>query len=333
MAAEPAPPRRAEHLVRAATRPFAQESVARSWAHVATTLSLMLGVLALAVLPAWWPLRVPASVLGGLLMIRSFILYHDHLHGALLPNSRVAHALFWTYGVTALTPPRSWRRSHNHHHAHVGLLAESSVGSFPLMTTHEWRSAGPGARAAYRIARHPLTIVFGYATIFVVNVTLLPLLREPRRHWDSAVSLVVHGALLATLWWALGFAAVVLGVLLPVAVATAFGGYLFHAQHHFRDLHVLPADEWTHDAAALASSSYLRMGPLMHWLTGNIGYHHVHHLNSRIPFYRLPEAMAAIPELRHPRETTLRLRDIRECFRLALWDPARGSLVTLREAA
>jgi omega-6 fatty acid desaturase (delta-12 desaturase) len=316
-----------------ATRPFARESVARSWIHVASTFLLITALLVLAALASWWPLRVLASVVGGLLMARGFILYHDHMHGALLPRSRLARALFRAYGAIALTPPRSWRASHNYHHAHVGKLAEASVGSFPLMTTSMWRDAGFWERLGYRISRHPVTILLGYVTIFLVNVTLLPLLRHPRRHWDSAVALAVHGGLVAAVGWSLGFAAVFFSILLPVSIAAAVGGYLFFAQHNFRGMELLPLDRWTHHDAALVSSSYMRMGPVMRWFTGNIGYHHIHHLNPRIPFYRLPEAMAAFPELQRAHVTTLHPRDIADCFRLALWDPARNELVTFKEAS
>lgn len=316
----------------AATRPFARESVPRSWAHVMSTMPLIVGLLGLAALPVWWPVRLAASLLGSLVMVRGFILYHDHMHGALLARSPAARMLFRAYGVISLTPPRSWRKSHNYHHAHVGVLAASNVGSFPLMTTDDWRLASRGKRAAYRIARHPLTILLAYVTIFLANVTALPLLRNPRRHWDSAVALAIHGGLIVALWIWLGFASAAFALLLPVAIATAFGGYLFHAQHSFRGIRILPAEEWTHDTAAIESSSYMRMGPVMNWFTGNIGYHHVHHLNPRIPFYRLPEAMAAIPALQSPHVTTLHPRDVLDCFRLSLWDPSRGTMVTFREA-
>ena len=119
--------------------------------------------------------------------------------------------------------------------------------------------------------------------------------------------------------------------LLPFAIAAASGAYLFFVQHNFVGLHILPVEEWSHFRAALESSSYLRLGPIMNWFTGNIGYHHVHHLNSLIPCYRLPEAMAAIPELQSPVVTTLRPRDMITCLRLSLWDVPSQRLVTYPE--
>jgi omega-6 fatty acid desaturase (delta-12 desaturase) len=113
---------------------------------------------------------------------------------------------------------------------------------------------------------------------------------------------------------------------LPLAIAMAIGAYLFYAQHNFPDLLVQPRESWDFARAALESSSYMEMGPLMAWFTGNIGYHHVHHLNPLIPFYRLPEAMAALPELQNAKKTSLRLSDIRACFAQKLWDPEAGHM-------
>lgn len=315
-----------------ATRPFAREVVGRSWFHVASTFTLITALLVTAALVAWWPLRLFTSVLGALVMTRGFILYHDHMHGALLRRSPLARAIFRTYAAVALTPPRSWRQSHNYHHAHVGTLAESSVGSFPLMTTEAWRAANRRERLVYRIMRHPLTVLFGYLTIFLGAVTLSPLLRNPRRHWDSALSLAVHSGLIAAVWLLLDFQAVLFAILLPVSIAAALGGYLFFAQHNFPGMRIIDPQHWTYYDAALVSSSFMKTGPVLRWLTGNIGYHHIHHLNPRIPFYRLPEAMAAIPELQHPTVTTLHPRDVADCFRLALWDQPREKLVSFREA-
>jgi len=187
-------------------------------------------------------------------------------------------------------------------------------------------------RLAYRVTRHPVTILCAYVTVFLFSVTLLSLLRRPSRHWDSALSLLAHGAALAALWVFLGFDAAFFALLLPMTIAAALGGYLFYAQHSFPGMRILPEAEWTVYRAALVSSSYLRVGRILRWFTGNIGYHHVHHLNSLIPFYLLPEAMAAIPELQHPSVTTLRSRDIAACFAASLWDDSSMRMVRYRDA-
>lgn len=319
-------------LIRA-TAPFAVEHVAKSWWYVATTFTLMVVVLTGAGMATWWPLRTLLSVLGGLVMVRAFITYHDYMHGAILHHSRLAWLLFHLYAGFALTPPRSWKKSHNYHHGHVGKISKMSIGAFPVITTKMWREASPSARAFYRFQRHPLVVLFGYITIFLYSICLLPLLRNPLNNWDSAVSLLAHGGLIAVLWVYGGFDVAFYVVILPMSIASALGSYLFFAQHSFKRMHIITPEAWTYYRAALESSSYMRLNKTMQWFTGNIGYHHIHHLNIHIPFYRLPEAMAAIPELQSPITTTLAPRDIIACFQSCLWDEDKQRIVSYREAA
>jgi omega-6 fatty acid desaturase (delta-12 desaturase) len=316
-----------------ATAPFAVESIARSWWHVGTTFFLMVAALVSAGMAPWWPLRLVFSLLGALLMVRAFITYHDYMHGAILRNSRLAWWLFHVYAAFALTPPRSWKKSHNYHHGHVGKISAASVGAFPVITARMWRDATALERAHYRLQRHPLVVLLGYFTIFIYSITLLPLWRDPVRHWDSGLALLVHGSLIAVLWVFGGFDVAFFSMLLPMLIASALGSYLFFAQHSFKRMHVITPKAWTFYRAALESSSYMRLNKVMQWFTGNIGYHHIHHLNVRIPFYRLPEAMAAIPELQSPVTTSLMPQDIRECFQSCLWDQDKHRMVTYREAS
>ena len=315
-----------------ATEAFAVESVARSWWYVGSTFFLMLVALLMAGLAPWWPVQLIMSILGSLLMVRAFITYHDYMHGAILRDSRLAWLLFHVYAAFALTPPRSWRKSHNYHHGHVGKISAASVGAFPVMTLQMWRAASTLERIRYRLQRHPLVVLFGYVTIFAYSICLVPLLHEPRRHWDSALALLAHGGLITMLWWSGGFGMAFFVVLLPMTIASALGSYLFFAQHSFKRMHIITPEAWTFYRAALESSSYMRLNRILQWFTGNIGYHHIHHLNLRIPFYRLPEAMAAIPELQAPVVTSLALRDIIDCFKSSLWDQERHRMVSYREA-
>jgi acyl-lipid omega-6 desaturase (Delta-12 desaturase) len=325
-----------------ATLPFAEEVSARSWWHVVSTLAVLTGLLAVAATAPWWPLRLAASIAGGLTLVRTFILYHDFMHGSLLARSRLAKVLFYFLGMLMLTPPRHWRFSHNFHHSHVGKVMfgkdqafpvlTSDIGSFPLMSTENWRRATLWQRMRYRISRHPLCILFAYGTIFLLINCVNPLVREPRKYWDGAVSLAAHGGLIAILWWLAGLDVALFVVVLPFAIASAMGAYLFYAQHTYEGLRIMPAEDWTYFEGALESSSYMKLNPVMSWFTGNIGYHHVHHLNPHIPFYRLPEAMAGIPELQHPTETSLRPRDILNCFRANLWDTSTQRMVRYSQA-
>lgn len=315
-----------------ATRPFTEESRARSWYELVVTLAALAAAVAVAAIAPWWPLRLVGSILAGLLIVRGFIIYHDYMHGAVLRKSPLARAIMYAYGVLVLTPPRVWRETHNYHHAHNAKIVGSHVGSYPVVTVEMWKKLSARERLMYRIARHPLTVLFGYGAIFLYGMCLSSFLRRPRKNWDSALALVVHFALAAVIGWMFGLPMLLFTFIIPLAVACAVGAYLFYAQHNFVGVYLQPRHEWSYTKAALESSSYMEMGPVMRWLTGNIGFHHVHHLNPTIPFYRLPEAMAAIPELQDARVTSLRLRDIAACFRLKLWDPRAGRMVGYRDA-
>ena len=316
-----------------ATLPFGVESVKTSWWVVGSTFLLLLASLSGAALAPFWPVRLLFSILSALLMVRAFITYHDYMHNAILSGSRLAWWLFRLFSVIALTPPRAWRYSHNYHHGHVGDINAASHGAFQLMTTDMWRDASPLARIAYRVERHPLTILAGYFTVFFLSVTLLPFVRNPARNWDSVVVVLGHVGLIAALWVLGGFDTAFFVILLPMTIASVIGSFLFFAQHSFENMRIMPTEAWTSRRAAIESSSYLKMNRVMRWFTGNIGYHHIHHLNVRIPFYRLPEAMDAIEALQSPVTISLSLKDIKACFRCCLWDEGLQRMVSFREFA
>ena len=229
-----------------ATLPFVEECQRDSWWRVGSTLVVLAVLLACAAVAPWWPLRVAASIVGGLVIVRVFILYHDFLHGALLPGSRLASGLFYSLGLLMLTPPRHWRSSHNFHHAHVGKaivaqrdafpIVTSDVGSFPLMSTESWQTATTWQRLRYRTARHPITILCAYVTVFLFIGCVDPLLKNPRKYWDGALSLIVHGGTIALLWACAGFGVVLSAFFLPFVIASALGAYLFYVQHTFEGL-------------------------------------------------------------------------------------------------
>jgi omega-6 fatty acid desaturase (delta-12 desaturase) len=270
-------------------------------------------------------------MLAGLVLVRMFVIYHDYQHGTILRGSRVADAIMWTYGLFALNPPSIWNHSHNHHHKHNTNVLFANIGSFPIMTTDAYAKARWLERFKYRVARHPLTILLGYFTIFFYEMCLKHLLTKPREHLDAALALVLHFGLFAAIA-IFAPTVVVWTFVLPLMLAGALGAYLFYAQHNFPDVKIKPAGDWNYVFAALYSSSHVTMTPIMHWFTGNIGYHHVHHLNSRIPFYRLPEAMAAIEELQSPGTTSLSLSNIYRCFQLKLWAPEKNRMVSFKGA-
>jgi acyl-lipid omega-6 desaturase (Delta-12 desaturase) len=277
-----------------------------------------------------WPLRLTLSVLTGLMIVHMFGIYHDYLHGAILRRAWLADLIFTAYGLLMLTPPSIWKRSHDHHHQHNGQYFRTSTGTFPLMTTDEYAQANGWQRLQYVVARHPLAMLLGYFTIFLYSMCLYHVLTKPRRHLDAAAALLLQAGLISSLTICAP-GALVFTWLVPVMLAAALGSYLFYALHNFPSVQFRDRARWDYVAAAPQSSSYLCLNPLLHWFTANIGYHHVHHLNARIPFYRLQEAMAGIEELKSAGTTSLYPLDIYRCLRLKLWDPERNRLVTFRE--
>lgn len=325
------PPRKGGALV-AATRPFAKENRLLSWFHFSSTLAVIGGLLtAAALMPYWW-LQLIFSVLGAGVMVRGFILYHDYMHGAIFRGSKFAGFVLRIYGLIFLTPPRYWRETHNFHHANVSTIEGSSIGSFPIMTVAMYRKATRMEKFYYHIARHPITYLFAYFTVFLFSNALEPFLRNPLKSWHTGVAVLVHGGLIALLWWAGGPWTAFFAFVLPYFMASALGAYMFYAQHNFRGMKMLTPEEWSVPEASLKCSSWMKLPWILDWATGSIGFHHVHHLNSTIPFYRLKKAMRAIPELQHPPVTTLNPREIWACLRLKLWDENQNRMLSFKEA-
>lgn len=302
-----------------AAKEYAVENRTRSWFHFAETWVALIAALVGTVWNVHWTLQIVCSVIAGLVGVRMFILYHDFQHGALLRGSKVAEGIMWFFGILSLNPASVWKRSHNFHHKHNAKIAGSSIGSYPVMTVEDWAKADEETRKAYAWSRSCTAIALGYWTMFLDGMVLKSIKTDKKRHWDSVVALVVHVLLVATLA-IFAPVALILTLLFPMMLLHGAGAYLFYVQHNYPDVKLRGRQEWDYVHAALNCSSYFKMGRVMAWFTGNIGYHHVHHLNPRIPFYALPDVMAAMPELQSPGETTWALNDIATCFSLKLWD-------------
>jgi acyl-lipid omega-6 desaturase (Delta-12 desaturase) len=310
-----------------ATKPYAVDSPARSWAYLLSTAFLLAGALAGTLWNFHLAGKLACSLLAGLLYLRFFVLYHDQQHQAILPHSRLAAAWMRVFGILILSPSNVWKSSHNHHHNHNSKLRGSHIGSYPIMTKEQYLKAPKSMRLKYLFMRHPLTILFGYIFVFLYGMCLYPSLTKLRENYDGLIAFVVHVVLAVAITWFFGWPALLLTLIIPHFVATAIGSYLFYAQHNFPSVSFSDKAGWTYDRAALESSSFMKTGAIMAWFTANIGYHHVHHLNSHIPFYRLPEVVAAIPELQSPKTTSLRPMEILRCLRLKVWDTEAQRMV------
>ena len=314
-----------------ATKPYAQENRAKSWWYTLSTTVLLLTALFGASYSFPLVVRIVCSVLAGLLIVRMFIIYHDYLHHTILTRSVLAKIVFTIYGLYTLNPPSIWKRSHDYHHNHNCKLFTSSIGSFPIVTLDKFKSLSRGERTNYLFIRHPLTIALGYVFAFAWGMTILSLFRNPKKHWDSAAALLFHYGIGITWLLLFGWPTFLLGFLIPALISGAMGSYLFYAQHNFPSVTFEDQEGWTYIGAALNSSSYMKMNPVMRWFTGNIGYHHIHHTNARIPFYRLPEVYRAFPEFQQAKTTSLLPGDIIDCLRMKVWHPTLRRMISMKE--
>lgn len=316
-----------------ATKPFEAEWPLRSWAEIVSTFVAYAACLAVVLWGPWLALRIAAAVLAGLVQFRIFALFHEHNHGALLAGSRPVRWLMSAVGVFLLSPRAVWKETHDFHHWNNGKLEWTSIGSYPVLTAAQLEEAEPTVRRRYLLRRHALSIAAGYFTVAIGGMCIAAYRRNPKRHWVGPWALVLHYAVLAALVWGTGLLTAVLVWIVPIVVNHALASYVFYAQHNFPQTRFFARGTWDYTEAALHGSSYLVMGPVMRWLTFNIGYHHVHHLNSKIPGYRLPEAMAAIEELQSPHPTSLSPTDVLACLRLIAWDPGAQRMHAVAELA
>ncbi|NYS26238.1 fatty acid desaturase [Rhodobacteraceae bacterium 2376] len=283
---------------------------------------------------AWWSvginpaLAVALSVLNGAFLVRLFMIQHDCGHAAFFSSRRLSNWVGRAIGVLTLTPYDAWRRVHAEHHADTGNLDRRGMGDIRTLTVDEYRSLSPLGRLGYRLYRHPV-VMFGigpFVLFFISNRVPVGLMRNGARYWISAMGTNAAIATLAAGIWYLGGGAVLAFVFLPtLLVASSIGVWLFFVQHQFEETSWNHNADWqVHDAALHGSSHYVLPG-ILRWFTANIGVHHVHHLQARIPFYRLPEVLRDHPQLADAQRLTL--RESFACARKHLWDETTRRLV------
>lgn len=314
-----------------ATKPFAQERVARSWYEVSVTLAAMAVALPVLFTAETYLVKVLAGTLTGMLYVRMFVIYHDYKHGAILKRSALAKLIMNAYGFFILAPPNVWNRSHNHHHGHNAKLTTNGIGSYPTVSKQHYLTLSKKARVLYLINRHPAVVLLGYFTLFIYWLNLRSFLQSPKKHTDSLIALSLHTLAVIAIVTLRGPTDFIFVWFWPFLLAFGLGSYLFYCQHNFPSAEFFDVREWQHENAALRSTSYIEMGPIMTWFTASIGLHHVHHINSKIPFYRLKEAMSQIPELAPRKKISLHPTDVYSCLRLKVWDKESGSMIRYRE--
>lgn len=314
--------------------PYGRSSLYRGGLELVVTL----GPLALITALAWEALR--NHVWPGLLLIpvaaafltRLFLIQHDCGHGAFLPGRRLNDWLGRALGVLTLTPYDYWRRAHALHHATSGALDRRGIGGIDTLTVDEYAALNVWGRVGYRLYRHP-AVMFGLGPAFVFLIQHRWPAGMTRGGWRPWVSTMITNAGVATM--ILGMVALfgvwpVVFIYVPVVMLAASAGvWLFFVQHQFEDTYWERDGHWEFHEAAFRGSSHYDLPPIMRWFTANIGIHHVHHLCSRIPFYRLGQVMREQPALSDAGRLTL--RGSLRCLGLALWDDRSRQLISFAE--
>jgi omega-6 fatty acid desaturase (delta-12 desaturase) len=309
--------------------PYAEASTPRALLCLATSV---VPYLALSV--AMWLLLdvsvlvvLALSVPTGAFLVRTFIIFHDCSHGSFLSSRRANAWLGMALGILLYSPFLRWRHDHAVHHASSGDLERRGTGDVPTLTVAEYRTKSWRGRLGYRLFRNPL-VMFGLGPVFamIIGPRLVARDARPRMRRSVIATNVALAVMIGVAWWLIGLQAYLLVWGPSALVAGSAGIWLFYVQHQFEDAYWATAEDWTYAEAALRGSSYLKLPPVLRFFTGNIGYHHVHHLNASIPNYNLKRAhdenaiFQAVP--------TLGLRDGVRATRLKLWDEDRRRLVT-----
>lgn len=313
---------------------YREPSAARSWFELGVTVGPFVALWALA----WWSLSysywltLGISMLNGAFLLRLFAIQHDCGHGAFFNNRNLSDWLGRVLGVVTLTPYDVWRRTHSMHHSTSGNLCKRGMGDVHTMTVAEYQQETTLNRVIYRLYRHPVVLFgLGPGYLFLLQNRIPYGLMTSAKYWFSAMA--TNLALLAVLGVILYFGGIkpILLIFLPSTLLAATAGvWLFYVQHQFEHAHWESEEDWqVHDAALNGSSHYV-LPSILQWLTANIGIHHVHHLYSRIPFYRLPEVLRDHEELAEGNRMTI--RESLGSARLSLWDEERRQLLSFSQA-
>ena len=302
-------------------------------------LGLTLGPFFLLWALAWMALSISPwlalglAVVNGMFLVRIFCIQHDCGHASFFKNRKLQDWVGRALGVLTLTPYDVWRQSHSIHHSSHGNLDQRGMGDILTLTVEEYRARGWWGRLMYRLYRHPLVLfVLGPSYIFILE-NRLPIghMRSGWKFWISAMGTNAAMAILVALIIWFGGLMPFLLIYIPTSViAATIGVWLFYVQHQFEETHWAKEDDWQlHEYALEGSSHYVLPQPLQ-WLSANIGIHHVHHLYSRIPFYRLPEVLRDHKELNDMNRLTP-LESLKT-INIHLWDEKLGRLLSFREA-
>ncbi|MBW4083364.1 fatty acid desaturase [Paenibacillus sp. S150] len=281
-------------------------------------------------LPVSYGLTLLFAIPAAGFVIRTFIIFHDCCHGSFFKNRKANDILGTITGVLTLVPYRQWKHSHSIHHAGSSNLDKRGIGDIWIMTVEEYMAAKPLKRLYYRIYRNPLIMfVVGPVAVFLIQYRFNAKGARRKERMNTYVTNVSIAALYGGLIWAMGWQAFLL-VQLPVVFVSGFLGiWLFYVQHQFEDSYFEHEEEWSYVSAAVEGSSYYKLPKLLQWITGNIGFHHVHHLSPKVPNYNLERAHNASEPLQHA--TTITIGTSLKALHFRLWDEENKGFVGFKE--
>jgi omega-6 fatty acid desaturase (delta-12 desaturase) len=277
---------------------------------------------------SWW-LTVLLAVVAGAFLVRAFIIFHDCGHGSFFKSPTANHVVGALTGVLTFTPYYYWRWQHAIHHSSAGHLDRRGTGDVWTLTVQEYLEASRWKRFAYRLARNPF-VLFVLAPLFLFLVyNRVPSLKAPSRerysvYWTN----LALGAMAAGMIWVFGLKAYLIIQLTILATAGSIGVWLFYVQHQFEGVYWERGDDWDFTQAALQGSSFYKLPKVLQWFSGNIGFHHIHHLSPRIPNYRLEKCHQAEPLFQTVKPVTL--FSSLKSFSFRLWDEQQRKLVGYR---
>ncbi|NDR57791.1 fatty acid desaturase [Aliiruegeria sabulilitoris] len=289
------------------------------------------GVALYAMSISYW-LALGGSLLIAPFLLRLFAIQHDCGHGSFFSNRTVSDWVGRCIGVLTLTPYDVWRRAHSIHHSSAGNLNRRGMGDILTLTVEEFSDLTPFGRLKYRLYRHPVTMFgFGPGYLFLLENRLPLGLMNGARYWVSSMGTNIAILLAVALIWYLGGAMPLLLIFLPsTLIAATAGVWLFYVQHQFEHTQWESEENWQLHESALHGSSHYVLPSVLQWISANIGIHHVHHLYSRIPFYRLPEVLQDHAELAQSNRMTI--GQSLSTVKLKLWDTDSKRLVSFSEA-
>jgi len=269
------------------------------------------------------------AVVAAAFLVRLFVLFHDCVHGSLFPRQGVNTFFGYFFGVLLFTPFEDWRFSHFRHHVSYANLDARGYGDIWTMTRAEYENASSWEQLGYRLYRNP-TVLIGLGALFNFLLRFrLPTRKATRPEWMSVLftNLLIAGVVLLAIR-TMGWRTYLLIQLPVVWLAGAAGIWIFYVQHQLAKGYWAHTREWDELRAAMEGSCFYKLPAVLRWFSSNIGYHHVHHLRSRIPNYRLRECYAAIPELQA--KPPLTFWKSLSATRLKVWDEERKELVGFR---